>query len=156
MFDKIKRLIPAVALLASLLVSLPIAQSQASVNVKQKVCSTRGSASSRLAVRLPYASPAYNRQAAYQIMSKSYGWCGAEYTCLVTLWNHESGWKVQAHNPSGAHGIPQSLPGSKMSRYGADWRTNPITQINWGLHYIKVRYGTPCQAWGFWQTHRWY
>jgi hypothetical protein len=156
MFDKIKRLIPAVALLTSLLVSLPIAQSQASVNVKQKVCSPRGSTSSRSAVRLPYASPAYNRQAASRIMSKSYGWCGAEYTCLVTLWNHESGWKVQAHNPSGAHGIPQSLPGSKMSTYGADWQTNPITQINWGLHYIKVRYGTPCQAWGFWRTHSWY
>jgi hypothetical protein len=73
------------------------------------------------------------------------------------LWDHESGWNYRATNPSsGAYGIPQSLPASKMATAGADWRTNPATQIRWGLAYIHDRYGTPCGAWMFWQGHRWY
>jgi len=156
MLDKTKRLIPAIALLASLLVSLPMAQSPANANGKQKMCGRISQASSRSAARLPYASSKYNQAVALQTMYKKYGWCGAEYSCLVTLWNHESGWKANAHNPSGAHGIPQALPGSKMSSAGADWRTNPTTQIKWGLHYIRSRYGTPCGAWAFWTSHRWY
>jgi len=89
-------------------------------------------------------------------MATQYGWCGQEYSCLVTLWNKESGWRVNAHNPSGAHGIPQALPGSKMASAGKDWKTNPHTQIAWGLKYVKNRYGSPCQAWGFWKSHHWY
>lgn len=89
-------------------------------------------------------------------MAKTYGWCGQQYVCVVALWNRESGWNVSAHNPSGAHGIPQALPGSKMSAAGADWRSNPYTQIKWGLKYIKGRYGTPCNAWSEWQRKRWY
>ena len=70
---------------------------------------------------------------------------------------HESGWNPAAHNPSsGAHGIPQSLPGDKMADYGADWYTNPETQLEWGLHYIQDRYGSPCGAWGFWTCNNWY
>ena len=74
----------------------------------------------------------------------------SQYSCLVSLWNRESGWNYQAENPySGAYGIPQALPGSKMSSAGADWQTNPATQIKWGLGYIQSIYGTPCGAWNF-------
>jgi hypothetical protein len=90
-------------------------------------------------------------------MLEKYKWGSKEYGCLVTLWNHESGWRVNAHNrSSGAHGIPQSLPGSKMASAGPNWYNNPFTQVNWGLKYLKSRYSTPCRAWGFWQTHHWY
>lgn len=77
--------------------------------------------------------------------------------CLDRLWTKESGWSTTATNrSSGAYGIPQALPGSKMSVYGDDWRTNPATQIKWGLDYIKGRYRTPCGAWSFFQSHGWY
>ena len=70
-----------------------------------------------------------------------------QWPCLYDLWQQESGWNVYAENPSGAYGIPQSLPGDKMASAGADWQTNPTTQIIWGLGYIKSVYGTPCAAW---------
>jgi hypothetical protein len=70
-----------------------------------------------------------------------------QWPCLYDLWQQESGWNVYAENPSGAYGIPQSLPGDKMASAGADWQTNPTTQIIWGLGYIKSVYGTPCVAW---------
>lgn len=80
-----------------------------------------------------------------------------EFTCLVKLWNKESGWNYKAENPSsGAYGIPQSLPGSKMASKGSDWRTNYETQIDWGMSYISGRYGTPCNAWGHSQQKNWY
>jgi len=89
------------------------------------------------------------------VMAK--GWSQAEYDCLVALWNKESHWNVYAHNKSsGAYGIPQALPGSKMASAGADWATNPKTQITWGLGYIQNRYGTPCGAWNASQTKGWY
>ncbi|WP_229733126.1 lytic transglycosylase domain-containing protein [Conyzicola nivalis] len=85
------------------------------------------------------------------------GWGQSEFDCLVSLWNKESGWNVNAHNASsGAHGIPQALPGSKMASVGADWATNPATQITWGLGYISGRYSTPCGAWGTSQAKGWY
>lgn len=85
------------------------------------------------------------------------GWGADQYDCLVALWQRESGWNVYAHNKSsGAYGIPQSLPGSKMSSAGADWATNPATQIEWGLGYISGRYGSPCGAWGHSQSVGWY
>jgi hypothetical protein len=76
--------------------------------------------------------------------------------CLENLWNKESGWNAKAANPSGAYGIPQALPGSKMSSAGADWKTNPETQIRWGLGYIKGKYKTPCGAWSHWQSNNSY
>jgi hypothetical protein len=76
--------------------------------------------------------------------------------CLIKLWNRESGWRVNASNPSGAFGIPQAVPGSKMASFGADWRTNPVTQIKWGLSYIKGRYKTPCGAWQHSEDTGWY
>ena len=85
------------------------------------------------------------------------GWSDSEYQCLVLLWNRESQWNPYAENSSsGAYGIPQALPGSKMASAGADWRTNPITQINWGIGYIKGRYGTPCSAWAHSKAAGWY
>jgi hypothetical protein len=151
MLDKIKRLTTAIALLASLLVSLPIAQGQANANAKHKICKTQ--AASRTYTRVPYASPTYNRRLAQTTMAAKYDWCGVQNSCLQTLWNNESGWRVNAHNPSGAHGIPQALPGHKM---GTGWQSNPAVQINWGLKYIKNRYGTPCKALAFWNRNHWY
>jgi hypothetical protein len=79
-----------------------------------------------------------------------------QYSCLVSLWNRESHWRVNAENPDGAYGIPQALPGSKMASAGPDWQTNAKTQIEWGLGYIKARYGTPCGAWAHSQSTGWY
>jgi uncharacterized protein YabE (DUF348 family) len=94
---------------------------------------------------------------ARQMMLDSYGWGDDEFSCLVSLWNRESGWRVNAANRhSGAYGIPQALPGSKMASAGADWQTNPATQIKWGLGYIKGRYSTPCGAWSTFQSRGWY
>ncbi|WP_241977487.1 lytic transglycosylase domain-containing protein [Cryobacterium cheniae] len=85
------------------------------------------------------------------------GWGDDQFNCLVSLWNKESGWRVNAENSSsGAYGIPQSLPGSKMASAGDDWQTNPATQIQWGLGYISGRYGTPCGAWAHSGDVGWY
>jgi hypothetical protein len=80
----------------------------------------------------------------------------SEWTCLKDLWDQESGWRYDAYNPSGAYGIPQSLPGDKMASAGADWETNPATQIKWGLGYIQSVYGTPCGAWDHEVADNWY
>ncbi|MCJ1712671.1 transglycosylase SLT domain-containing protein [Microbacterium sp. M1A1_1b] len=95
-------------------------------------------------------------QAIAQQLVAARGWGSDQYSCLVSLWNKESGWRVNAYNPSGAYGIPQALPGSKMASAGADWQTNPATQITWGLNYISGVYGTPCGAWGHSQSFNWY
>ena len=79
-----------------------------------------------------------------------------QYSCLDYLWTKESGWRVNAYNPSGAYGIPQALPGSKMASAGADWQTNPATQITWGLGYIDSRYGSPCAAKAHSVLKNWY
>ena len=85
------------------------------------------------------------------------GWGEDQYNCLVSLWAQESGWRVNAMNTSsGAYGIPQALPGSKMESAGADWETNAGTQIEWGLGYIAGRYGTPCGAWAHSEDSGWY
>lgn len=87
----------------------------------------------------------------------AYGWSDADYYDLVKLWNKESGWSVYAKNPSsGAYGIPQSLPGSKMASVGSDYLTNYKTQVDWGLKYIKQRYTTPSNAWLFFLKHHSY
>ncbi len=85
------------------------------------------------------------------------GWGSDQFSCLDTLWERESNWNPTAQNPSsGAYGIPQSLPGSKMASVGSDWRTNPATQITWGLNYISGRYGTPCGALAHSNSVGWY
>lgn len=91
----------------------------------------------------PAGAQAYARSAI-----GSYGWGSDQFSCLVSLWTQESGWRANALNASsGAYGIPQALPAEKMAAAGADWRTNAGTQINWGLAYIKSAYGSPCGAW---------
>lgn len=98
-----------------------------------------------------------NRGIGQHMAAAIYGWEGDQWSCLAELWNRESGWRTTAGNPTtGAYGIPQSLPGSKMAKYGADWRTNPATQIEWGLAYIKGRYGSPCNAWSHFLSSHWY
>lgn len=91
-------------------------------------------------------------------MAAQRGWTGYQWDCLNALWNKESGWNHRISNQqgSGAYGIPQALPGSKMGSHGSDWRTNPATQIAWGLTYIHDRYGTPCTAWSHSKRHNWY
>lgn len=84
------------------------------------------------------------------------GWGEEQFACLVALFNRESHWNVYAANPSGAYGIPQALPGAKMASAGADWATNPTTQISWGLNYIAARYNNPCGAWNHSQEIGWY
>lgn len=80
-----------------------------------------------------------------------------QFQCFSNIVDHESGWDYQASNPSsGAYGLVQALPGSKMASAGDDWRTNPATQIKWGLNYMNDRYGSPCGAWEFWQANNWY
>jgi hypothetical protein len=95
-------------------------------------------------------SIAYNIMARFGFDPKTY------FGCLQDIWNRESGWRYDAENPSGAYGIPQALPGSKMASAGADWQTNPATQIEWGLGYIKNIYGNPCKAWGFEEANGYY
>jgi hypothetical protein len=93
---------------------------------------------------------------AYNIMA-SFGFSPQTYFgCLLDLWNRESGWRYDAENASGAYGIPQALPGSKMASAGPDWETNPATQIRWGLGYIKQLYGNPCSAWAFEEANGYY
>jgi hypothetical protein len=95
----------------------------------------------------PPANPGTAEAIAQQLMP-SFGFSvSGQYSCLYHLWMRESSWNVYAENPSGAYGIPQARPGDKMASAGSDWRTNPATQIKWGLGYIKGRYGTPCGAW---------
>ena len=94
--------------------------------------------------RTPYGA----KQVALRIVRAEYPkWGASQQNCLVTLWNRESHWNYKAHNyRSGAHGIAQAFPATKMESVGLDWRTNPVTQIRWGLNYIQGRYGSPCKA----------
>ncbi|GAA4756030.1 hypothetical protein GCM10025783_31670 [Amnibacterium soli] len=92
-------------------------------------------------------APASTAQAYAAGLVASHGWAGSEFGCLVNLWNRESGWNAHAANPSGAYGIPQALPGSKMGAAGGDWQNDYKVQIRWGVGYIAGRYGSPCGAW---------
>ena len=105
---------------------------------------------------VPPVKPGTAKAIAKELAAKR-GWGDDEFKCLVALWQKESGWRVNAHNKSsGAYGIPQALPGNKMAKFGDDWRTNPETQIKWGLSYISGRYSTPCGAWGHFLRKNWY
>jgi hypothetical protein len=108
--------------------------------------------------KIPQSCAEYrgNRATGCALMLKR-GFPIAEFGCLERLWDHESGWNHLAENPnSGAYGIPQAYPGSKMASAGADWRINAATQIKWGLGYIKGRYDSPCGAWSYWQDNHSY
>jgi hypothetical protein len=92
-----------------------------------------------------------------QAMLGSFGWSSSQFSCLDPLWEHESRWSVTAANPgSGAFGIPQALPGSRMASAGPDWQTSAATQITWGLRYVRDTYGSPCAAWSHEQATGWY
>ncbi|WP_202107051.1 lytic transglycosylase domain-containing protein [Agromyces sp. MMS17-SY077] len=102
------------------------------------------------------SNPSANQQIARDMLA-SFGWGDDQFGCIVELWNHESGWNANAYNASsGAGGIPQALPASKMASAGADWATNPATQIRWGLGYVQGRYGSPCNAWNSFSANGWY
>ncbi len=107
------------------------------------------------AVYTPIPSPGTAQHIAYTLLP-SFGFSTSQFSCLNNIWSRESGWSVTAANASGAYGIPQALPGSKMATAGPNWQTNATTQIKWGLGYIKGRYGSPCNAWAFWQANGWY
>lgn len=103
------------------------------------------------------AQPSGSPQTIAKSLLGGYGWSASQFSCLQPLWDRESGWNVHASNPSsGAYGIPQALPGSKMASAGPNWRSNATTQIKWGLGYIKDRYGSPCAAWQHSQSTGWY
>ena len=102
-------------------------------------------------------TPEGAKQVAEIILSEEYGFNEAQFACLDSLWTRESHWNYKAHNyRSGAHGIAQALPAEKMSVVGTDWRTNPVTQIRWGIRYITMRYDTPCKAWSFFKSRNYY
>ena len=102
-------------------------------------------------------TPKGAKSIAQGIAKEKYGWGSYQFSCLNTLWTKESNWNYRARNPrTGAHGIPQALPATKMEIIGTDWRTNPVTQITWGLHYIDVRYETPCKALSKFKRSRYY
>lgn len=97
------------------------------------------------------------RDIARQILQNKYGYGAGQFACFDNIISRESRWNVHATNPSsGAYGLAQALPGSKMASIASDWRTNPATQIIWGVQYMDNRYGSPCEAWSFWQAHSWY
>ena len=97
------------------------------------------------------------KQVAEIILTEEYGFGESQFACLDSLWTRESHWNYKAHNySSGAHGIAQALPAEKMSVVGTDWRTNPVTQIRWGIRYITMRYDTPCKAWSFFKSRNYY
>ena len=127
------------------------------VNVPQVAAMPDGAAAAGgAAVTFPAPDPGTAQSIAFNMMS-SFGFDpNTQFSCLDNIWTRESGWRFNAANASGAYGIPQALPGSKMASAGADWQTNPATQIKWGLGYIQSTYGTPCSAWSFWQANGWY
>jgi hypothetical protein len=102
-------------------------------------------------------TPLGAKKVAKAILIDEYGFTEKEYKCLNSLWTQESNWNYKSRNKkSGAHGIPQALPASKMNVVSTDWRTNPVTQIRWGLRYISIRYETPCKAWAKHKRSNWY
>jgi hypothetical protein len=118
----------------------------------QAANSSTGNSGSQTGTGITGSAPPADPSSAMQIAKvelADYGFnVTTQWPCLYDLWQQESGWNVYAENPSGAYGIPQSLPGDKMAAAGADWQTNPRTQIIWGIgDYIKPVYGTPCAAW---------
>ncbi|MCO7203980.1 hypothetical protein NH287_10815 [Microbacterium sp. CnD16-F] len=133
------------------------AAAEASRSSSSGSSSSGSSSSAGTTKRAASGTSAGAAQATARSMLGNYGWGDDQFSCLVSLWNKESNWNYQAYNSSsGAYGIPQALPGSKMGSAGSDWKTNPATQIAWGLGYIDGRYGSPCGAWGHSQSNGWY
>ncbi|MFJ9813668.1 transglycosylase SLT domain-containing protein [Streptomyces sp. NPDC101151] len=128
------------------------AAKEAKERVEAKAAASRDSArdSSSFPVQSSYSVAQIQAMARQMVAS-------GQYQCFSNIVDHESSWNYRAVNASsGAYGLFQALPGSKMSSVGADWQTNPATQIKWGLNYMNSRYGSPCEAWSFWQANHWY
>jgi resuscitation-promoting factor RpfB len=106
-------------------------------------------------VNMPPPDPGTAQSIAFNLLS-AYGFATSQWGCLDDLWERESGWIYNAENASGAYGIPQALPGSKMASAGPDWETDPTTQIKWGLGYIQSVYDSPCAAWDHEEADGWY
>lgn len=181
---RIRTLVPIALVAVLAIASLPTSHSQTSANAPQNVVSlvskdrsiqiaqlatyekqsnkekTREKKkASRSKNRVKYSSLKAKESQAFakSYMESKYSWGENQHSCLVNLWNRESGWRHTADNPtSSAYGIPQALPGKKMASAGADWKTNPETQIKWGLKYIDKRYKTPCGAWSAFKKKGWY
>jgi hypothetical protein len=181
---RIRTLVPIALVAVLAIASLPTSHNQTSANAPQNVTSlhtvnksikadkletyekkikkekTRNEdKASRSKSTSEYSSSKVKASQAFakSYMESKYSWGEDQHSCLVNLWNRESGWRHTAANPtSSAYGIPQSLPGKKMASAGADWKTNPETQIKWGLKYIKNRYETPCGAWSAFKKKGWY
>ncbi|ODA90884.1 hypothetical protein ATY41_08200 [Leifsonia xyli subsp. xyli] len=126
-------------------------------NAASAALAAAGAEADRLAEAAAANTPEGAKTTARRLAAGAYGWGDAQFQCLSDLWQKESGWNYRASNgSSGATGIPQALPGSKMAAFGSDWADNATTQIEWGLHYIERGYGTPCSAWGHSQPVGWY
>jgi hypothetical protein len=122
---------------------------------KAKSDADKAAAAAKAAKARADAEAAASRAAAREAVAKTY--TAAQFTCFSNIVERESGWDYTATNASsGAYGLVQALPGSKMATAGSDWRTNPATQIKWGLSYMDSRYGSPCDAWAYWQVHHSY
>lgn len=136
-----------------------IAQQSSIANATNSVAVTGTGQANLASTATPKSGSASAQQAQSYAQSKlsTYGWGADQYQYLYQLWMRESGWNVNAYNASsGATGIPQSLPGSKMASAGSDWQSNYQTQINWGLGYIKGTYGSPQAAWAHEVSYGWY
>jgi hypothetical protein len=124
---------------------------------KKAALSLSGAGSGRQAVTRTVDLADGDPRSIAEALLPEFGFSSDQFGCLDSLWTRESNWNPAASNSSsGAFGIPQSLPGSKMASAGADWATNPATQIKWGLGYIQDRYGSPCGAWGHSESYGWY
>ena len=134
-----------------------IAAREAKLEAKRKAEAKKKAAQARIK-RLGYEPGTTDpRDIARQILKNKYDYGNDQYQCFNNIIIRESNWDIDATNASsGAYGIPQALPGGKMASEGDDWRTNPATQITWGIEYMKDRYGSPCSAWGFKSSHGWY
>jgi hypothetical protein len=134
----------------------PVAPSPSPTSTHRSTSSRSSSSYSRASTATSVgATSSGDPRSIARAMLAARGW-GGQMSCLDPLWSRESGWSTTAGNASGAYGIPQALPGSKMASAGADWRTNPRTQIAWGLSYIASTYGSPCAAWSHSQSSGWY
>lgn len=178
---RIRTLVPIALVAVLAIASLPTSHSQTSANAPQDTISqyqihrsieiaklatyekeikkekTRSNDKASRSKREVSLAAKDNQAFAKSFMESQYSWGEDQHSCLVELWNRESGWRHTADNPnSSAYGIPQALPGSKMASAGADWKTNPETQMKWGLKYIDKRYETPCGAWSAFKKKGWY
>ena len=144
---------PGNAALAQHALQLRLTQTRDAIAQRQAARKRAAELAASKAVPAASGSP---RQIA-QAMLGSFGWSPSQFSCLDPLWEHESRWSVTAANPgSGAFGIPQALPGSRMASAGPDWQASAATQITWGLRYIRGTYGSPCAAWSHEQAVGWY